>query len=276
MHMTRATRRASLAARLAAAAAVPLAGAGAQGATAPPESVAVAFLGAVAAERWADAAGWLDLPRFDAYRRAARVRPVTAADLRRVDPDMPDAVAEYQLRRLAAEQPRFDPLAFDFGEGATADSVAAWPAAVAAARWLEARDGRTRLRRSFARQSEALARQGCGVADRPLPPGLGVRRPRVVLGAVVADSEAWALHREPDETRYATPNATPGAAPGRSDVGGAGAPWYSFPPPAALLMRRVHGAWRIVGTFGMLDGSTGGSGVSLTCHRRGAAPPAPR
>jgi hypothetical protein len=41
-------------------------------------------------------------------------------------------------------------------------------------------------------------------------------------------------------------------------------------------MRRVHGAWRIVGTFGMLDGSTGGSGVSLTCHRRVAAPPAPR
>ncbi len=70
-----------------------------------PRAVAEAFFNAVAEERWIEAARHIDLESFDAFRKAqiasARAaRPehqFTVDDLLRGQPDMPPAVAEYQV-----------------------------------------------------------------------------------------------------------------------------------------------------------------------------------
>src|SRR5690242_3925011 len=73
-----------------------------------PTAVAKAFFNAIAAARWKEAAGYLDLDAFEPFWRSqielareSRVSPlVTAERLMRSDTSMPRAVAEYEARRL--------------------------------------------------------------------------------------------------------------------------------------------------------------------------------
>ena len=263
-------RRLFAAALTAACAAAPAAGA--QGAAPPathplaPEAVARAFFAAAAAARWREAAGYVDLARFDAMRRervegARRYSPLpvmTAAELRRHDPEMPQAVAEYTVRQMAEVRARSgDRIAHEYADVPSADSLARLPAIEVAARWLEAQDLRYQVRRALADERA----RGC--TAHPDMPGLPAERPRAVLGAVVRDSAAYVLHEAAPEADGA-PEPTDAASRRRRLRRAAGLEF----PPAVLVLRPVGGAWRVVPSPGGLTGGLGSVGVSLDCTQQ--------
>jgi hypothetical protein len=219
-----------------------------------PAAVARAFLADVAAMRWLAAAEHLDLDAFEGYRgeqigqlRSQLPMSLTAEDLMQADPDMPRAVAEYQVRKAREAQARFgNGIGHQFAGVSRLDSLAALSPAEAAARFLEAQDPRYLMRRSLEMQGV----RGCPVPIDSLPPS----PPRVVLGEIVRDSLAYVLHEEPsrpardierDSLRHLT---RPHSPPARS--------WYAE-PPAVLQLRLVGGRWRIFGGFGILENSGG-------------------
>jgi hypothetical protein len=158
--------------RLVVAVALAAAGAAPVHAQESPAQVAAAFFKAVAEERWRDAARQLDLAAFDRFRReriaAARLpqpphRQTTVEDLLRHDPDMPRAVAEYQIRKMTeARRHVFNWVDHEFAGVADVDALAALSAEESAARWLQARDLRWQSRRAAERERA----RGCA-----LPPG---------------------------------------------------------------------------------------------------------
>jgi hypothetical protein len=180
-------------------------GASAQAPPAPPDSVAASFLRAVAGARWAEAATYLDRPSVERVRRnalrAARFRTgdvfeVTAEWLMQREPDMPREVAEYQVRKSRESRARaFDLLAHEFARVADTTALATLPADSLAARWIEARDYRYRMRR-------ALSERGCTPPDSALAL-MGRWQPPVtrVLGSVVRDSSAYVLHATEPEVQ---------------------------------------------------------------------------
>jgi hypothetical protein len=100
-------------------------------------TVSAAFLDAVTAQRWGDAASSLDLVRLDSSRkervRAARFRPppMTVEQLLRTNPGMPRAVAAYEAKQMAKERRSINYLRREFGVG-DPDSLLALPIAALA------------------------------------------------------------------------------------------------------------------------------------------------
>jgi hypothetical protein len=124
-----------------------------------PRSVAGRFLEAWNARRWSEAARYLDLDQFDRFRqdfiaRARRgsnegPRP-TVEDLRKMDPEMPREVAEYQIRRMEEQRRRYaDPTPFEFARVSSLSALRALAPEEAAARWLESRDPQWQVRMQF-------------------------------------------------------------------------------------------------------------------------------
>lgn len=191
--------------RLAAALLGLLAAAPAVSAQTTPQAVADRFLDAVAAARWSEAAGQLDLDAFKEYvdhflARTSRTTPdrplPTVAELRRQDPSMPREVAEWQIQQMRQAQQRYaDPTAFEFARVESAAALRRLPLSDAAARWIEARDARY----SIPKQLEAM---GC-----PAPPAGDLPTPRRRVLGVVPDGEtlAYALYRE--DIEYGGPPA---------------------------------------------------------------------
>jgi hypothetical protein len=112
-------------------------------------AVGAAFLGAVTAARWDDAASLLDLAWLDsarreraAYERFHRTAPaMTVAGLMRANPDMPRSVAVYEAKRMAKEHKSMNFLRMAFGIEEP-DSLLALPIDVVARRWVEIHDQR--------------------------------------------------------------------------------------------------------------------------------------
>lgn len=198
-----------------------------------PRDVAASFFAAVAEARWRDAARLLDLRAFDRYRReliaSMRLpvpeRTITVEEILRHQPDMPRAVAEYQVSKAQEAQRDVSAmmLSHDYAGVTSVDSLAAMSAEEAAARWVQARDDRWMSRRAL----EAAVRRG------HCPPGLTTDRPEAVapqeiVGTVITDSVAYVLHVDP-RFRSTRPDA---------DLHG--------PGPSVLQLRPVAGRWRIV------------------------------
>ena len=130
---------------------------GQSGSTASPADVAREFFAAERDARWLDAARMLDLKSFEAQRAqsvaiARRTRDahpfhLTVDQILRHDPSMPRAVAEYQVKQAEQSFRDFNPLADEYADVPTADSLAALPVDLAAARWLEAKDPRWLMKR---------------------------------------------------------------------------------------------------------------------------------
>lgn len=114
-------------------------------------AAASAFLGALADAPWRDAATYLDLAPFEAYRRelvrsmhAPRTVPtLTVERVMTGDPDMPRAVAECQLQRMQRAMSENEDFRLrEFADVPSVDSLAARSTEEAAVRWLQAKDPR--------------------------------------------------------------------------------------------------------------------------------------
>lgn len=162
-----------------------------------PREAASRFLDAWNARRWLDAVRAIDLDQFDRFRQdfVTRARRSSSEgpqpsveELRRMDPDMPREVAEYQIRRIQEQQRRYaDPTPFEFARVASISALRALSAEDAAARWLEARDPQWQVKMQF-------EQAGC-----PPPDDVGeIPVPRRRLVGVVADGDSltYAVYRE--------------------------------------------------------------------------------
>ncbi|HKN65934.1 MAG TPA: hypothetical protein VJW73_06635 [Gemmatimonadaceae bacterium] len=186
--------------------------------------VSAAFFKAIVASDWKAAAGFLDLAALDRERQSAvegarrqrTMPPMTVERLMRMDPEMPRAVAEYQVKRMNRSRQSRNYLQSDFGI-ADPDSLLALPMEVVAARWLEAHDERAMYR-------EALRASGsCPITPADTAPAQEYR----IIGTVVDDSMAYTLFRPGD--RGMVPQVQVGLF-----------------PPRILQLRQDRGAWWVV------------------------------
>ena len=202
-------------------------------------AVSAAFFKAIAASDWKAAAGFLDLAALDRERQSAAegarrqqtMPPMTVERLMRMDPEMPRAAAEYQVKRMNRSRQSRNYLQSDFGV-ADPDSLLALPMDVVAARWLEAHDERAVYR-------EALRASGsCPVTAADTLPAPEVR----ILGTVVDDSMAYTLFRQTGGSMLSAPG--PGLF-----------------PPKVLQLRQDHGTWWVVPSPDM----GGAMGMAINC-----------
>jgi hypothetical protein len=202
-----------------------------------PRAAVDSFFAAIASERWAIAANYLDLGSFAQYlrdrvndaRSTVPMRPTTVEDLMAADSTLPRAVAEWQIARFrgASGAAAFHDFSNEFAGITTFRALQDLTPAEGAARWLEARDPGARLRRAFA----ALKCPGPAV-DSLLT--LNPFGHRTVGVAQVNDSTAYVLAARTvdltDSGMYAQ-------------------------PPSTLVVRRTSDGWRITPHMTMLSGA---------------------
>ena len=197
----------------------------------------------------------------------------------RDDPSMPRAVAEYQVKQAKESFRDFNPLTYEYADVPTADSLAALPVDVAAARWLEAKDPRWLMKREMKRQPHSLTGDCAKVYDSLIKAAkvpdtaagsmFAVPRREVIAITAVpstagpADSLSYVLFRERYESR------------GDSTTRGlVDRPEMQMSPNVLTLIRASVG-WRVLPAldFGGLSGS---GGFSFDCKIDSVKPPAKR
>lgn len=233
-----------------------------------PAAVADSFFQATRDARWLDAARLMDLDAISAVRdqtvRAARgkrrVTVITPEMLLEHNPKMPREVAEYEARVSNERATDFDPVAYEYANVPSIDSLARLPGVDVAARWLEARDVRWGVRRGLAEYQK----QGCISADsvesivRRMRPGAAR-----IVGTVVDDSLAYVLNERgfmDDSDAESAGRARPRRRSARAAM---------MFPPSVVILRRVGSEWRVVPSIDSFAG-TAFSDVS------GCRPSAPR
>jgi hypothetical protein len=162
------------------------------GDAAAAQAVGAAFLKAEEAADWKAAAGFLDLEPLERERQMAATMarqqreapPLTVERLMQMDPEMPRAAAEYQVKRMNRREKFPNFLEMQFGVG-DADSLLALPIEVVAQRWLEVRDERWSYR--LALRMSNCAKSVTDTTGMPVP---NYR----VIGTVVDDTLAYMLY----------------------------------------------------------------------------------
>jgi len=261
---------------------------GQSGSNASPADVAREFFAAERAARWLDAARMLDLKSFERQRaqsvanarQASNAHPfhLTVDEILRHDPSMPRAAAEYQVKQAEQSFRDFNPLTYEYADVPTADSLAALPVDVAAARWLEAKDPRWLMKLEMKRQPHTVTGD-CGKAYDSLIKATKVpdttaavsmfavpRREVIGIAAVpstpgYADSLSYVLFRERYETRGDS------TARGLMDR-----PEMQMSPSVLTLIRTSVG-WRVLPALDF-GGISGSGGFSFDCTIDSVKPPA--
>jgi hypothetical protein len=194
-----------------------------------PEAVMRLFFDAVTHERWVEAARLMDTAPLEATRNymvQTERNPETRTQLRveelmRADPDMPLAVAEYQVEKVRrATGGSLDPFSVMFANVYDTTTLKQMSELVMGARWLEARDYRYQHRRAWAKRPKCPT-------TFPEPDSMLPRQRYRVIGTVARRDTAWVLF----EARIGTPDRTSGNT------------WE--PPPHVAILRRQKGVWRI-------------------------------
>jgi len=241
---------------------------------APIQQTVQDFFAAEAQGRWLDAAHMLDLTDFEAIRRAAvdaarslGSRPnLTVKQLLEMDPSMPVAVAEYQVKSMSDPSRGVTYLSSEFARVPSADSLRVLPIDVAAARWLEARGPQWQTERAM---SEARSRPQTGCAFLP------DSAPRLAAGEFdVPRSNVLAATAPNDSTGYAVIGF--GATGSRNRPPGEAR--YPRPSPRVLALRKLDGAWKVIPAEDMphSDAMSGGGVSIVKCSREKASPPPPK
>jgi hypothetical protein len=166
------------------------------------EVVARQFFNAVSRGRWIDAAQLMDLTRIELNRqsllesaRRSRVHhPPTLQDLLRSDPDMPRAVAEYELARLLRHrgEARAEHFSSVFADVSDTNMLVRLSPLELGARWLQAQDMRYQVRRVSLRSPSYQGRPGVSAesdAAEMLPE-------RFVIGAIEVGDRAYVVHSD--------------------------------------------------------------------------------
>jgi hypothetical protein len=230
-----------------------------------PEDVVRAFFKAEDEGRWLDAARMLDLDAFERIRRDAVKRyrspttfPVqTAEQIRRWDPAMPLAAAEYQAKQMNDLRNRFNPLEEDFARVSSVDSLIALPTDEAAARWLEATGPEWEEALALKRYPQRPAVDCPGLPDslkkKMLREGFNAAA-TTILGTTAGT--AAVRHVVVAEGFGVAPKAI--AAPDDGDL-----PMS----PRAITVRNVAGSWKIVPRRDMPQpsGMRGSISVAVSC-----------
>ena len=241
-----------------------------------PAAVVDSFFRATEQERWRDAARLMDLDAFGELRDQAvrfmrhqpTVHRATPEEFMKMDPKMPRLVAEYQAARSNEAMTRYGGVSQDYANVPSVDSLAALPVDEAAARWLQAKDPRYRMRRSLEE-----VRRRCDLPDSIMTTLLNEQIMTAhVLGTVLEDSIAYVLYAEKPVQRGGTDSAAARARRRRSTPRAA---WVM--PPPVLTLRRLGSGWRIApgepfggwsGYMTVADCSATGSGKSTSPDSR--------
>ena len=199
-----------------------------------PEGAFLAFFRAFAQGRWEEAVALLDVTALDQYRRElvtnAKLQPprhqLTVDDLLQQDPDMPRAVAEYQLARINKDRASAgNYLSFEFAGVQDAAQLDTMPVAQVAARWLTAQHPATRLK-------DELLRKGCRIL-----PGLdaAIEGPSVaVLGTVERpDGTAFVLFADTSLSRQQS--------------------GFHAPAPQIAYLKRFPAGWRVLPRYDLIQ-----------------------
>ena len=249
--------------------AAPVGLAPAQSSARTPEQLVREFFKAEDEGRWMDAAHLLDLTQFEPIRRAAvqgaksiASRPkTTVQDVRRWQPDLPLAVAEYEAKRANEIVPSVNFLSHTFARVSSPDSLAALPIDEVAARWLEAK--------GLKWQDEVADKEASGRPDADCPQvpdsiartmHTTVTRPATtILGATEAS----------DSVRY----VVVGSARFGGNAANSLEALYPSESPRAISVRKVHGEWRIVPATNLPNSDSMGSGFIVSIRCRMEPPP---
>jgi hypothetical protein len=232
-----------------------------------PADVARAFFQAESDGRWLDAARMLDLTQFEAFRqntvKGLRNRParrrLTADDYMKLQPDMPRAVAEYQLKQWDESARRFDELSREFAHVTAVDSLAALPVAEAAARWLEAQgpEWKTELAN---RESHTQSVVDC--------PQLSDSAKKLLVAKTVSQMKpiVLAATTESDSLRYVVVGQDFGS---RHSMRDNSAGYHPSILPDVITVRNVGGNWRIEPALDLerASGMGGMTTFSISCAR---------
>ena len=227
--MTRSRSRVALAALL-----VWLAGADratAQNGAATPDAAARSFFAALESGRWMDAARMVHPAALARYRErklsslrssadSAAWRPQTVDDLLRFDPQMPRAVAEYQVQQSRQHRDTYQGHELASAGVASPEEFERLAPAEAFARFLAASDERRQMRRALEGKTDSVM---AALISRMAP-----RSVRTLIGAVPAAPGA--------ETAYAVYSVSHGG--GRMGVGG-------HARVSVVGLRRDGAAWKL-------------------------------
>lgn len=239
-----------------------------------PDDVVRQFFKAENEGQWLDAARLLDLGRFEVIRQTAvknarmpRKPPqLTTDDMMRMDPDMPRAVAEYQVKQTNKAFTDFDFFSREWARVASADSLAALPIDEAAARWLEARGPKWQEELAL----RSLKRHPTSIKCPVSPDSIPVEAMTVSKSPVV---EILGTAGASDSVQYVVVGQIFPSASGRlmrSDL----AALRMEMSPTVLKVVRIDGNWRIVPAADMVDGAgeRNGSVFMVTCENAPAKP----
>lgn len=223
-----------------------------------------AFFKAEDESRWLDAARMLDLESFapiqrnaiTASRQRGTFRQMTAEDLMKFDPDMPRAVAEYQVKRTNEMRTR-DYVLDEFARVTSVDSLAALSTEKAAARWLEAQGPEWKTELSF-RDARTTPKVDCpDLSD-------SAKRARIVRSARMPRATVLGETERSDSLRYVVVGEDYGSVhiPDRTVKGGTLS-------PHVITLVNVAGVWKIVPTLDMprSNGLGGMTMVSIACGK---------
>jgi hypothetical protein len=182
------------------------------------EVVARQFFNAVSHGRWIDAAQLLDLTWIELNRRSlfeSARRPMvhhapTLQDLMRSDPDMPRAVAEYELARLLRHrgEARAEHFSSVFADVSDTTMLVRLSPLELGARWLQGQDMRYQLRRATLRSPSCRRTPGVSAAI-----DAAERLPeRFVIGAIEVGDSAYVVHSDTSAFRTRMDGTAPKVA----------------------------------------------------------------
>jgi len=166
---------------------------------ATPEAAAQALFTALSEGRWLDAARLVDPEALSRFREQKLIemrsirepKPMTIAEYRRQEPEMPEAVAEYMVKQANQAREKFGSyITHDFAGVSSVAEFEKLSAEEVMARWFQAQDPAYKL-------EQAIRESG-----RELPPEAATQTPprieRTILGTTPgqqADSVAYVVHR---------------------------------------------------------------------------------
>ncbi len=177
---------------------------------------------------------------------------LTVEELLRYDPQMPRAVAEYQVKKMNEGRADFDFLERDYARVDSTAELARLSPSEAAARWLEARSPQYQQELVF-REAKKHPDPGCPAdSTRAVIPKLKLPSARILGSAVPRDSIAYVLVGSDFPGAYQPP----------------GDARYEFlAPPSVLILDRVGDGWKVFPLEDMprSTGMSGAMGFVIGC-----------